>query len=427
MQEKLLHFLWQYQYYSPEKLEGTQGEKIQVLQPGIYNENAGPDFLHSQLLINGLEWQGHVEIHTRASDWKQHRHDQDQVYNSVILHVVWENDVPAFRADDSPIHTVELAGKVPGSVIRRYQDLSQSLWHIACADSLPNISSNTLNEAKKTALIERMRTKADEILQRVKENRGDWEYTAYQWMLRYFGFGKNAHAFDRLSQMLPFRVLLRHRDHPMDVDALLFGAAGFLDGPPVDSYHRRLKSEFSFLKDKYGLKSMPVMEWQFLRMRPANFPTVRIAQMSALMSHRNNLFSFVMDCNHLEDVYDFFNLPMSDYWLEHYRFGKKSKSKLNKIGKEAVQLIVINVLAPLRAAYRLSLGQPRWFEAMEGMLHQLPSENNKYIRLWKAHGITCHNALDSQGYLAQYLLRCQDKKCLSCPVGREILNKSAWT
>lgn len=425
MQEKLLHFLWQYQYYSPDKLIGISGEKVRVLDPGIYNENAGPDFLHGTLLIDGIAWKGHIEIHVKSSDWNNHRHYLDGVYNSVILHVVWEYDTPAYRSDSTPLITVELAGKVPYSVILRYQDLSHNLWHIACSGMLTNQSRVPLQEAKQSALRIRMEEKAHLILNRLKENKGDWEYTTYQWLIRYFGFGKNIEAFDRLGRVLPYTLILRHRNIHSQVEALLFGAAGFLEGQTEDTYHMNMKNEFTFLKDKYTITPVSLQEWKFLRMRPANFPTVRLAQLATLFTTRQTLFATLMDCDQLHDVQCFFDLEMNDYWQEHYKFGKTGKSCPAKIGKEAVESLVINVLAPLKAAFRISKGQARWYEVMESILKEIPPENNRYIRLWETQGVRAKNACDSQGLLAQYLLRCKDKKCLSCPVGLELLKASA--
>jgi hypothetical protein len=426
MQEKLLHFLWQYQYYSPDKLVGISGEKVHVLDPGNYNENAGPDFLHSTVMIDGIAWKGHVEIHVKSSDWNNHRHYLDPVYNSVILHVVWEYDIPAYRSDTTPIMTIELAGKVPHSVVLRYQDLSHNLWHIACSGMLTELSQTPLEDAKKSALHVRMEQKARIILQRLKENKGDWEFTTYQWLIRYFGFGKNIDAFDRLGKLLPYTLILRHRSFYHQVEALLFGSAGFLEGHAEDTYHLHMKNEFGFLKDKYRLNTMSFHEWKFLRMRPANFPTVRLAQLTSLFTSRQSLFATLMDSDQLHDIHSFFDLEVNEYWRDHYVFGKRGKSCPSKIGKEAIESLVINVLAPLKAAYRISKGQNRWYEVMESMLKEIPPENNRYIRLWESQGgIHAKNALDSQALLAQYILRCKDKKCLSCPVGMELLKETA--
>ncbi|HEV7381985.1 MAG TPA: DUF2851 family protein, partial [Dyadobacter sp.] len=288
MNEEILSFIWRYQYFERSDLQTDEGCSLAIRRPGIKNSNSGPDFSNARISIDGVEWAGTVEIHNLSSHWFQHRHQTDRSYESVVLHVVWENDVPVRRSDGSLIPTLSLKGLVKLSVLERYKNLIEETNPIACAGLLPDVDHIYKITMLDRALLSRMASKADQIIQLAEENNQDWEQTCYQWITKHLGFKLNDPVFFRLSDLLPLKVLLKHRTNLLQVEALLFGCAGLIPdedeqstGDEKNSYVSMLQREYRFLSAKYNLAQIMLHEWKFMRLRPSGFPTVRLAQLAA--------------------------------------------------------------------------------------------------------------------------------------------------
>jgi hypothetical protein len=297
MKEDFLQYVWQYQYFDQAELQTAEGERVLVIRPGHRNADAGPDFLGAQLLLNEVKWAGSVEIHLRASDWLRHQHQHDPKYDQVILHVVWENDSPITRTDGSPIPTLALRGRVAVDLLSSYQNLLHSPASLPCAPFIKAVPDLTRKSMQDRALMERLEEKADLVLQQYRSTGQDWEATAYQVLAAAFGFKINQEPFARLSRALPLAVLKRHRQALFQLEALLLGQAGLLPGEKEgDDYTQRLGKEYAYLAHKYELapNALRASDWNFLRLRPSNFPTVRLAQLAALLATREHLFSSLL-------------------------------------------------------------------------------------------------------------------------------------
>lgn len=428
MQESFIHFIWQYQYFNRQDLCTTKGEPVQVLKQGVYNrQNAGPDFRGAKLRVDGMDWYGDVELHIRSSDWQRHSHEKDGAYNSVILHVVWEVDAEALRQDGTAIPQLELRGRVEERMLEQYEGLMKSRHSIPCAPQLEQVNSLTKFSMLDKALLERLRRKSAIILDWVQENGGDWETAAYWLLGQNFGFKKNNEAFLALMKKLPLKVLAKHRDQPLQQEALLFGMAGFLEDIPDSDqqYLKQLQQEWNFLGQKYQLldKRMNRHEWKFLRMRPANFPTVRLAQLAAVLHARHHLFSLFSAELPVKELIGILRKPQSAYWQEHYDMGKRSKSKIPTLGASSAQNLLINTAAPLLAAYGVYTDQESWIDRTMQLLQQISAESNSILDEWKSLGLIPQHAFDSQALLELYNEFCRPKQCLQCSIGLQLLKR----
>jgi hypothetical protein len=424
MKEDFLHYVWQYQYFDQAELQTAEGERVLVIRPGHRNADAGPDFLGAQLLLNDVKWVGSVEIHLRASDWLRHHHHHDPKYDQVILHVVWENDCPVTRTDGTPIPTLPLQDRVAPDLLSSYQNLLQSPATLPCAPFIRQVPDLTRKSMQDRALLERLEEKADLVLQQYRGTGQDWEATAYQVIAAAFGFKINQEPFLRLSRALPLPVLKRHRHAVFQLEALLLGQAGLLPGEQEgDEYTQRLKKEYAYLAHKYGLapEAMRPSDWNFLRLRPSNFPTVRLAQLAALLSAREHLFASLRHEGRLADYENFFRVTLSDYWRTHYRPGRESSGGAMAMGTASIHTLMVNTVVPLLVAYSRQTGEQAWQDKALDLLEQLPAEHNRITRVYEALRLENKTAADSQGYLALNRHYCLPRRCLACAVGNQIL------
>jgi len=422
MQERLLHFIWRFQYFNKKDLTASQGQSVNVLHPGFPNMDAGPDFLNARIEIDGILWVGDVEIHIKSSGWTHHRHHEDARYDSVALHVSWEHDAEARRNDGSVIPGIELKHKVVPGLLHRYNDLVNSPLKTPCAGRLNDVDRVVVLSMTERALAERLENKTDWIRKNLEEKKGDWEEIAYRALARNMGFKTNAGAFLQLAAAVPYRIIARHLHRGHQVEALLFGQAGFLDHSAGDPYFMELKKEYEFLAAKYQLQraKMSRFQWKFMRMRPANFPTIRIAQFAALLIRNRNLFALFRD--HCQDALRrALTAVQSMYWQEHYDFGKKAKRPNRGVTVDGATNIMINTAAPLLTAFGKASGEQRFVDKALGILAALPPENNHVVRMWKDMGIEAKNAFDSQGLLELYNNYCCKKKCIDCSIGVRLL------
>jgi len=334
MNESFLHYLWQFQYFDKNDLLSSDGEPISILKVGFLNSNSGPDFSDAKIKINGIEWAGTVEIHIKSSDWQVHHHETDAAYDNVVLHVVWENDQQIFRVDKTLIPTLELKDRVDASLLKEYRKLINNPSAIACEKSFTGVDDLVKLSMLDKALMQRLENKASQVNEILKLNQGDWEETCYQLLAKNFGFKVNADPFYQLAKSLPYKIIQK-QNGLLQVEALLFGQAGMLETKTKDEYITSIFQEYKLLAQKYSLHESRLnpSQWKFLRLRPANFPTVRIAQFASLLYSSKNIFSQFVSANSFSSIQKLLAVDQSAYWSTHYRFGKKAKGAVPDIGE----------------------------------------------------------------------------------------------
>jgi hypothetical protein len=425
MTESFLHYLWQFQYFDKKELKTTSGELVQVLHPGMRNTHAGPDFSDAKIKIGALEWRGSVEIHIAASGWMDHHHGDDAAYEKVVLHVVWENDKLIVRSDGSPMPTLELKNRVDISLWNKFKKLLTSSESIPCASSWSRVNEVVKLSMLDKVLAQRLEAKAVVVLSMLDKNQNDWEETAYQLLCKNFGFKVNTDSFLRLAEIIPFKVLRKHINNTTQVEALLFGQAGFLEKVAKDEYSNLLKREYSLLITKYKLsdKQLHQSQWRFLRLRPANFPTIRLAQLAALLIQNQSIFSSIVDTVSYEDLYKRFAVKQSEYWQTHYQFGK-AVERVFHLGKSSIQNLIINTAIPVLVAYGIRQDDQRYMERALDWLQHLPAEKNIITRQWFELGLKMKTSFDSQALIELYNNYCLKRRCLDCTIGTSLVKPS---
>lgn len=423
MQEAFLHFVWQHQYFNKADLGTPGGKPVSVIKPGFHNTDSGPDFSEARVKIDALDWRGNVEIHNRSSDWNAHGHTRDKAYDSVILHVVWDHDTEIRRNDGTEIPTLVLKDRVDPALIDKYHQLIHHVHDIPCENQLEQVDRLITRSMLDTASMERLSKKSSEVLSLLEKNGQDWEETTYQLVCKNFGFKTNADQFLGLAERVPFKVLAKHSDKIYQLESLLFGQAGFLEGAQ-DEYSKRLLDEYNFLYHKYQLKPpLSHHQWKFMRLRPANFPTLRIAQLAGILSGPKGLFSRFLQVNNKSQLSKIFEKSISRYWKDHYLFGKKATANVSPIGTASIENIGINTVAPILVAYGKTIDEQRYVDQAVTLLQELSAESNKKTRLWKKCGLQAQSALDSQGMIQLYDNYCLRKRCLDCKIGVSIVRR----
>lgn len=396
---------------------------LQIFQPGLRNSNAGPDFEEAKIKIGKLEWRGSVEIHIKASGWNDHHHSDDPAYEKVVLHVVWENDKPIKRTDGTFMPTLELKNRADTALWNRYKKLFTSAEAIPCATSWSKIPDITKLSMLDKTVVQRLQTKGEVVKALLLKNNNDWEEICYQLLCKNFGFKVNAEPMLQLAHALPYRIILKHLDKPIQVEALLLGQAGFLEKAKEDEYVCVLIREYNLLRKKYSLDSKQInaVQWRFLRLRPANFPTIRLAQLASLLTTQKNLFSKILESTSYKQLSSLLDVDQSEYWQQHYQPAKKSKTAVPALGKSSIENIIINTIAPLLMAYGQLHDEQVYINRAVDMLQHLPAENNKITREWSALGCKVTSAFDSQGLIELYNSFCTKRRCLECMVGSSII------
>ena len=423
MNEYFLHFIWQYQFFNKLPLKTINDETITILHPGIHNKDQGPDFSHSRILMNGLEWHGNVEIHLKASDWFLHHHETDKNYDTIILHVVWENDRNVIREDDTMIPVLELKGLVNEEMVDRYRSFVDSGVHLPCQYFIDKIPSVHITDMFGKSLIERLERKGAEVYELFKRNNNDWEETFWQILVRNFGFKINNQPFEQLSRSISYKLLLKHSGSQLQLEALLFGQSGLLENAKKDSYSELLQKEYGFLSHKYSLSEhkMESHLWKFLRTRPCNFPTVRIAQLASLLKHSDRLVNLIYEDKTFDEYLSILKTEPCTYWRSHYKFGEKSKGVLPGITDSFVYSILINVILPIKVARYLAGSLDSFPEESLLLLEKMPAEINKISKEWQRIGVKIKSAFDSQAGIEVYNEYCLKRKCLYCSIGTHII------
>lgn len=423
MTESFLHYIWQLQYFDKTNLQTTTGEPVQIFHPGNRNTDAGPDFSSARIKIGTLEWRGSIEIHIHASGWIDHRHSDDEAYEKVVLHVVWENDKPVMRTDGTMMPTLELKNRVASDVWEKFKRLYTSAEVIPCSAGWPTVPEIHKLSMLDRVLMQRLDSKAAYVKQVLIGNENNWKQTCYQLMCKNFGFHVNAEPMFRLAQIVPYTVVLKHLDKPTQVEAILYGAAGFLETEFDDDYIGLLKREYNVLRTKYQLESRQInlAQWKFLRLRPANFPTVRIAQFAAWLCANKNLFSSMLETDSYKEFIQTLAVDQSTYWHSHYQFGKLSKTAIPSLGRSSIENIIVNTIVPMLAAYGQLHDELSYIDRAVEWLQQSKAENNKITRQWNMLDFSVKTAFDSQALIELYKNFCMKRRCLECTVGAYLI------
>ncbi|MDR2473142.1 MAG: DUF2851 family protein [Tannerella sp.] len=432
--EKMLHYIWKHRLYPSDEFRTHDGALITVIDPGIYNTDAGPDFFNAKIRIGTTVWVGNIEIHNRASDWILHRHDRDKMYDNVILHVVRHDDCKVYYTNNVEVRQVVLP--VPVNVETNIEWLLSRDTPVPCEGNLFNIPAIYLSDWLTTLLMERLERKTQDVEMRLSLNSKDWNETFYITLMRNFGFGTNSDIFEMLAKSLPFKHILKHRNNPLQIEALFFGQAGLLDDvsisdpsrgfEPFGNYANELRTEYSFLRKKYNLQPVSGFLFRNLRTRPVNFPHVRLAQAAAVWTHNDLLFSKILETEDLVALRKFFNVEPSPYWSEHYNFNtvhKKDNSCVRRksIGANATNIILINTVAPILFAYGKIKKRDNYCERALRLLEKIPAERNAIVTLFGNAGVKADNAGDSQALIQLQREYCEKKKCLYCRIGYRVL------
>ncbi len=419
--EQLLHYVWKHKLFPLTPLTTTWHQAVEVIDPGLHNRNAGPDFFNAKIKLNGTLWVGNVEIHDKASDWYVHGHDKDERYDNVILHVCGTIDVEAKNSKGEPL--VQLQLDIPENVSKHYQELLSIDQYPPCYQIIPSLTRLTVHSWMSALQTERLSQKTDAIEVRVKQCNGDWENAYFVTLARNYGFGINGDAFEQWAYHLPLRAVDHHRDDLFQIEAIFFGQAGILEDSDGDGYYLRLKKEYTYLQHKFGLIPMDASLWRFLRLRPANFPHIRIAQLACLYHRAYGLLSRIMETETLQGVRDILKGGTSEYWLTHYTFGGSSPSRPKTLSNTSLDLLIINTVVTFLYAYGLHKGNRVLCARAGSFLEELKAENNYITRMWEQCGMKASNAADSQALIQLKKEYCDKKKCLYCRIGYEYLKR----
>lgn len=423
MNERLLQFIWQFQYYNKNELQVEQGDPLTIIYPGKHNTEQGPDFLEAKIIIGNTTWAGNIEIHIKSSDWLKHNHTADSNYANVILHIVWEHDMDISHLNGSVLPALSLQNLVPKILLERFEELMLREAFVPCEAYLPVFSEMKWTAWKERLAIERLQRKSSAVLQLFAEANNHWE-EVFWWMLaRNFGLKVNADIFETIAKSLPVKILAKHKDQIHQLECFLLGQAGLLDEDFTEDYPLMLKKEYLFFRKKYQLLPVSVKPF-FLRMRPANFPTIRLAQLAMLVHTSSHLFSKIKEINEVNEVKQLLNVTANDYWHYHYLLNETGEYTPKQLGRQMTENIVINTIIPLVFAYGIYHDDERMKGKALQWLSQLMPEKNAITTKWTAHRVTNQNALESQALIELKNNYCNVRRCLECSVGNTILKES---
>jgi hypothetical protein len=420
MTEKLLQYIWRLQYFNSKELFLDSGESLQILFPGNHNHHQGPDFLEAKIKIDHTILVGNIELHVLASDWEKHSHDDDKNYQNIILHVVWENDE---LKSVKKIPTLALEKRVPKLLLKKYEELMNNSLFVPCEKMIAQISDIIWSSWKERLMIERLQRKYETITGYLSQNNHHWEETFWWLLARNFGAKVNAEAFEEMAKTISINILAKHKNQIHQLEALLLGQCGLLDNVFLEDYPIMLQKEYQFLKSKYQLKQIN-MRAHLLRMRPGNFPTIRLAQLAMLISESSHLFSRVRDMESVNDAKGLMAITANDYWSYHYVLDEASGFKRKSLGKQMAENIIINTVVPILFAYGHFHKQGIYKEKALRWLGDLSAEKNNMIDRWANIGSTVKNAFDTQSLIELKTQYCDKRKCLECAIGNRLMKSS---
>ncbi len=416
MTERLLQYIWQFQYYNPADLKTEEGEILQIIHPGTINTDQGPDFFDAKIKIGKTIWAGNIELHINSSDWDNHKHSSDKNYKNVILHVVWQQD----KKLNLPFSTFVLHDKVPKLLLSRYDELMKAESFIPCEKNLHTVNLLTWQNWKERVLVERLQAKTSIVLDHLSNTNNHWEETFWWLLAKNFGVKVNSDAFEKIAQSISINVLAKHKEQIHQTEALLLGQAGLLEGDFSEDYPKLLQREYRFLQKKYGLKKIEA-SLVFLRMRPSNFPTIRLAQLAMLVHKSLHLFSKIKESKSVKSIKELLAVTANDYWHYHYMLDEASKLKKKKLGEQMINNILINTVVPVLFAYGHYHDEQSYKEKALLWLEQIAAENNSITKGFTYLHVVNKNAFDSQALIQLKNEYCNKKRCLDCGVGNKLI------
>ena len=422
--EKLMQYIWQHQLIDTMHLMTTDGRRVQVIDAGRLNTHAGPDFFNAKIRIDGDMWVGNVEIHYRASDWHRHHHHTDKAYDSVILHVVEIDDVGVLRTNGEVIP--QLVMRAAPTLRGDFTKLVENAPELSCGERIPTLDPFLITDWLNSLSLERLQSKSERIESWLALYKGSWEEVCYVTLSRNMGFGINSEACERLARSLPLSFMQKHADSLLQIEAFLFGQAGLLaERRDNDDYYTRLSNEYSFLQNKFGLTPLPESIWRFFRLRPQNFPHRRLAMLAQYIYGGFSLFAKLCSAESIDDMRALFQVQLSGYWDTHYTFDTTSPASTAVLGKPAIDIILINTVAPLLYAYGMYTCNDLYIDRAQWVWESLRPEQNSIVKRFAAVGIEAHSALESQAVIQLYNEYCQNRKCLYCRIGHKLLSRNA--
>lgn len=401
----------------------TKGLPVVVERPGELNRDAGPDFFDARVRVGDVLWAGNVEVHVKASDWKAHHHQGDKKYENLVLHVVYDYDYDVKTPEGDEVPTLDIHEAVPQQLWAHYQTLMNSgeTDDIACLGEVGGVAPFVMNSYLDRLLLDRIERKSSDVHRLLEDSKGSWENCCYWMVARYFGGKTNGYAFEMLAKVTPMRTVAKIKDNPFRVEALLMGQAGLLEGEFEDEYPQRLQKEYNYLRVAHNLTPMEGYLWKFFRLRPASFPTIRISQLADLMCKSSGLFSRLLDSNDADELRKLFAVSASDYWSDHYRFDKATKTMEKSTGASFVDLLLINAWVPLLFVYGQQHDNQGCKDRAVELLRQLPGEQNRIVKLWQKGGMEVKDAARSQALIELYNEHCKERQCLQCQLGYQLL------
>ena len=419
--EQLLHYVWKHKIFPLKELTTTTGEALEIIDQGLSNHNAGPDFFNAKIKLNGVLWVGNIEIHTHSSDWFKHGHHTDPAYNNVILHVASYIDSEVCRSNGKVIPQMQL--DCPKHIQSNFEELSSTDQYPPCYRIIPTLPKLTIHSWMSALQMERFEQKNRQLIERLHFCNNHWEDAFFITLARNFGFSLNAEAFETWAKNIPLRAIDKHRDNLFQIEAIFFGQAGILEDRDGDEYYLKLKREYKYLAHKFELTPMDVTRWRFLRLRPNNFPHIRIAQLACLYHRSYGLLSQLMEKETLKEVRDILRGGTSEYWMNHYTFGGISPSYSKTLSESSLNLLIINTIVPFLYAYGIHRGKETLCTRATTFLEELKPENNYIIRMWNQCGLKVAHAGDSQALIQLKKEYCDKKRCLYCRIGYEYLKR----
>jgi hypothetical protein len=419
--EEFLHFVWKFQFFDFSNLQSTTQNAIQVVNAGLYNQNSGPDFLNARIRIDDILWCGDVELHVNSSDWYAHNHQTDENYDTVILHVVYKNDVEVKSRSEVPIVCLELEGLIPEKYITEYDTLYHSISNLPCSYAIGNLSSLFWESYSERLLIERLEAKVKKIQKLFLAVNRDYQECFYQLFAYALGLRINADAMYNLAEVTPVKLLQKHRSSRTTIEAILYGQSGLLERKYTDDYPKLLQQEYKFYKAKYKLQSMFPQLWKFFRLRPNSFPSLRISYLADFVQKSEPIFDQLFNFQSLKSLRAFFELNLSDYWTSHYVFDKKVKRANTTLGKSTIDLLIINAILPFCFFYSRQQSDEEAMMRVVDAYREIKYEDNKVVRYFKDAKVEVTTAFKSQALFHLHQQYCITRKCLNCRVFNQII------
>lgn len=425
MQEDYLHFLWEFQKWKNLDLRTSEGSSLAIVSPGTHNFLSGPDFFNARVVIGDQQWAGNVEIHINSSDWYLHGHEKDPAYDSVVLHVVWNHDADIFRRDNSAIPVLELKNRVSGNALHQYENLLQNSsekW-INCENEFAGFDSFSMENWLERLYFERLEEKSKTILTLLDKCAGDWEEVLFRMLARNFGLNINGDAFFSIAGSIPFPVIRKCQNDQEKLESLFLGQAGMLKNDVEEPYFSKLQGQYLFLQKKFNLDRTGVLPVSYFRLRPDNFPELRLSQLAAVYNKDSSVFSTLIEAQKIEDFQELLSGEISPFWNTHYTFRKEHSKRQKKLSLNFIRLQVINTLMPVKFCYLQKQGKET-DELLGEIMSSIPSENNQIVDKYNLlRPSTAVNALQSQALLRLKKEYCDKKRCLNCALGTELLQK----